>query len=215
MLMMILGLAGCDSDNENSAEVATPVPTAAPTSVLSGYSGPLLRTPDPDSHAGDCSIDDPNGECGLSVIDIQENALPLPLSMQDVSGVRMGVPEGFEVLEVGADKVIIETDDEETYPGDFFVIVERGTLADVNTMLNRYTGLDYDRHVDFQNEVGTLNGYRLPNGNLGMVAVVELASDDDQYIMMQGIVVAGYWPKYEATFIEMAQSVELPSTPAS
>jgi hypothetical protein len=211
LVVIVLGLAGCGSGDNDTTELESASPTSAPTSILSGYSGPLLRTPDPASHAEDCSIDDPNGECGLSAIDIQENALPLSLTIQNLSGVMMGVPDGFEVVEAGVDKMIIETDDTETYPGDFFIIVEQGTSTEVNTLLNRYVSLDYNRRIDFQNHAATLNGYRLPNGDLGMVAIIELDGNTDQYLMMQGVVVTGYWPKYEATFIEMAESVVLAS----
>jgi hypothetical protein len=212
VLIVAVVLVGCSSDDQEPEATKIRLETAAPTSFLAGYSGPLLRTPDPNIHDGDCSIDDPDGACGISVSGIQENAPPLPLVLQNVAGVMMGVPESFQALESGVDRIIIETDDVETYPGDFFVIVERGTADEVDSLLNRYAGLDYDRRVDFQNESGTLTGYRLPNGDLGMVIVIELDSDADMYMMMQGIVVSGYWPKYEATFIEMARSVELPSS---
>lgn len=215
LLVLIFGfvLVGCGGDEDkDSEEAASPSSTPVPTSVLSGFSGPLLNTPDPNRHGEDCSIDDPDGSCGVSVINIEENALPLPLGMQDVAGVMMGVPEGFDVVDNGADEVFIETEDDEAFPGNFFVIVEHGTADEVDRLLNQYVGLDYDRRADFQNEAGTLNGYRLPNGNLGMVAIVELDAEGDDYLMMQGIVVAGYWPQYEATFIEMAQSVELVSS---
>ena len=212
LVILVLILVGCGGEDEDSEGVASPSATPAPTSVLSGYSGPLLNTPNPDSHAEDCSMDDPDGACGVSVIDIEENALPLPLVMQDVAGVIMGVPEGFDLLDGSADEVIIEAADDEAFPGGFFVVVGHGTADEVDRLLNRYVGLDYDRRAEFQNTAGTLNGYRLPNGNSGMVAIVELDEGGDSYLMMQGIVGAGYWPQYEATFIEMALSVELPSS---
>lgn len=212
-LTMVLILIGC-SDKDSSDQKVAPSETPAPTSALSVYGGPLLNTPNPDHHAENCSINNPDGECGVAVGNVEENALPLPLISQNVLGIEMGIPEGFEILENNENEVIIETDDEETFPGDFFVIIQLGTANDVETLLNRYAKLDYDRQVDYENRSETLNGYRLPNSDLGMVAIVVLDQELDQYLMMQGIVLPGYWGKYEATFVEMTKSVEI-LTPAS
>ncbi len=211
LLSLVLILVACSNDDNSSQEnrETSPSTTPEPTSVVASFNGPMLNP----TVVGDddCDIFPEEGEeadCGLEENPDVDDALPLPMNEQPVLGMMLNVPEGFEVLVFSDNEAVIETTDLEAHPGDFQILVHWATAEEVEQLLAGYTNLDYSQQHDQANAAGTLTGYTIPNGELGMVAMWVV--DEGRYFVMEGSTVAGYWPLYAATFRQMAISIAMP-----
>jgi hypothetical protein len=203
VLIGVLVACGGDKDDKSDPN-DQPTPTPAPTSVLTGFTGPLLN-PLANHSAQDCSLDPNATDCGIQVGAVQENALPLPLVMRQVlDAVTIGVPEDFETLVFGS-QVSIETSHSENHPGDFRVLIQWQDADGVQKLLASYANLDRSRKVE--RSVDTLNAYSIPNGERGMVSVIEVSTA--RQLVIEAFVSPGYWPLYAATFNAMLASLSI------
>lgn len=198
-------LAACNNKKEDQGnEDREPTAIPAPTSVVAGFDGPLLN-PITNNTSEDCLLNPEGGsDCSVAVGHVEESAMPLPLTPQAVLDITLGIPADFEVLPVG-DQVSIETNDSEAHPGNFRVFVQWADAEGVDKLLASYTNLDLSHKAEQTR--GNLDGYTIPNAELGMVGVWQVEST--RYLVLEGFVSPGYWPMYAATFQAMFDSVEI------
>lgn len=206
-LVLVLFLAACDNANKDDGEQppAAPTATSAPTRVVNNYTGPLLNPLSDSTDEEACKVD---SECNIfAAVDIEGEAVPLPLTPQTVLELSLGIPDTFEVLMVG-DQAIISTSDPEEHPGNFRVTLQWLDEDGLESLLGGYTQLDEVNRVDYQTEA--LSGYTLPNGpdsELGMVGVWTVP--DGRTLVTEAFVDPGYWPLYSSTFRAMVDSITL------
>lgn len=196
-------MIACSSDDADSGTIeATPTPSPEPTSIFaSSFDGPRLN-PVAETENADCSLDDEDGGCGVGAVAEVDSALPLPLITQTWSGIRIGIPEGFERIDFN-NQLIIEAADIDEHPGNFTVSIRIDTPDEIDAILTTYADLNMTQQRDFDTAIGAI--YTIPNANRGMIAVLTLS--DEQQLLIQASVVAGYWPAYATTFDEMLTSL--------
>lgn len=205
--VMILLLAACggEKDKDTPQPTAEPSATSAP-SIATNYTGPLLNPLSDTTDEEACKVD---SDCNIfASVEIEGEALPLPLVPQNILGLSIGVPENFEFFIIGT-QAIMSTLDNEQHPGNFRVTLQWLDEDGVGRLLGGYTQLDEVNRVDYQTD--TLSGYTLPNGpdsELGMVGV--WTAPDGRILVTEGFIDPGYWPLYAATFRTMIDSITLP-----
>lgn len=208
LLVIGLLLTAC-SGNKKGEPIPTtsePSPTFAPTRVITNYTGPLLNPLSDDDVDESCEV---GSECNIfASVDIEGEALPLPLTPQMVLGLVVGIPNGFEAIML-SNQAIIATVANEQHPGNFRVTLQWLDVVGVERLLKGYTQLDEVNRVEYH--TNSLTGYTLPNGvdsELGMVGV--WTTPDGRTLVTEAFVDPGYWPLYAATFRSMIDSITLP-----
>lgn len=201
--MLLVVLVACDGNEDNNDNHAPSIPSATPepTSVFaSQFNGPRLN-PDSESGSVDCSLD-PDAE-GCRVGDAPSNvddALPLPLTEMEWSGIRLGVPEGFEAQDYGS-LLSIEAIDSAAHPGAFQVAFRLSDTAGMERLVNRYEA----EQMPHDNDIG--DGFTIQNEDRGMIGVWPIANN--QYLIVEGVSVPGYWSQYAATFNTIIEELAL------
>lgn len=216
MMIVLLALVACggdDSDEGSDSESpsATPEMTGpTPTSPLDALSNNSLNALSQGTEDEDCPIETVEGEesdcLNFDEADTAvEAATPIPLQTEQLVGLSVGVPEGFEALAFDENEAVIQPIDTQAPPGEFHVQIHWRDAEGVEALLATYQSLDEDARTNHENAVGS--GYVVPNGDLGVIGVWE--ASEDRYLVIEGFVAPGFWPMYAATYTEIVDTVRL------
>lgn len=203
ILWLMMALAACAND-EGEAEKKSDNSIVTPTSIISGYTGPVLNS---NSSSDTCSEPDPNDPdagCVAHTNQTNTSSAPLPLTEQTSAGLTIGVPAGFELLDLG-NRWIISALDAEATPGEFTVTLRQASTEEVEAILGQIVGLDASQKIDRQNSDKSFSGYSIPYGERGEIGVFEIGQG--QHLVINGFAAPGAWPTYSTTFWQMLDTL--------
>jgi hypothetical protein len=206
ILLVVVVLAACANDEGGDEKKSTSLPPT-PTSIITDYTGPILNssTSSGGSSNESCGEPDPNNPNAGCVAHTTQNTAssePLPLTEQTIAGLTIGVPEGFELIDLGG-RWLVSALDAEATPGEFTVTIRQVPTTEIENILGEITGLDESEKVDRQ--TSNLNGYSIAYGERGEIGVFEI--DDGQQLIVNGFAAPGAWSNYRATFENMLVSL--------
>lgn len=208
VLLLVLALAACAND-DGGAEKKSDSATLTPTSIIAGYTGPILNSSSgsggsSSESCGEPDPNNPNAGCVAHTTQSTGNSDPLPLTEETIAGLTIGVPEGFELLDLGNRWLISALDDEAT-PGEFTVTIRQVPTTEIESILGEIAGLDESEKIDYPNIDSGLKGYSIPYGERGEIGVFEIGQG--QQLVVNGFAAPGAWPNYSATFENMLASL--------
>jgi hypothetical protein len=197
-LLLWIVLVGCGAQSDPpSRATLTPLPTLTPTFRLLGPA--LGSTPEGDhGHSGVCSE-----ESGCVVLptpaDLPTSALPLRL--ERVGDLQVGIPEGYSPL-VLEEEIIISQAVLQS-PGAFIVSVRRVDAESLTPLMQRFNNPDWEAGTPIQ--AGAVQGVWLPTGDYGAIAL--LTAPSGAQVWVEGSAESRYWSAYLATFLAMVAAL--------
>jgi hypothetical protein len=208
LLLLVFALAACANENSEPEQESTSA-TLPPTSIITDYTGPILNSSSSsggssNESCGEPDPNNPNAGCVAHTTQNTSSSAPLPLTERTIAGLTIGVPEGFELLDLG-NRWLISALDAEATLGEFTVTIRQVPTAEIENILGEIADLDQSEKIDHQNPDSGLNGYSIPYGERGEIGVFEMESG--QQIVINGFAAPGAWPNYSATFEQMLASL--------
>ncbi len=213
LLALLLVLVACggdeeESDNESDSQDATPTVELAPTDNTDPSGIGLGGDVDDDESCAislDPDADEDCAEPGLGLTPVVNLNNEPQLIEQEVLGITISVPEGFEALPLSDTRVVFEPTDTERYPGQVQFFVEWLSGQELEALLATYANLDEDQRVDYTEPV---EGYTIPQGDEATVGVWQV--EPDRLLVIRGAAASPVWEDvYRDLFESIFTSVEL------
>jgi hypothetical protein len=205
--IFILFLAACSQKEDSSSSVSTP-PTATTESIstnpLGDFTGPLGGSVGEviGNTEEDCSEGDSCTETLLN-IDIARPLDALPLAEQTVGTVTVGVPEGYNPLELSSEILITAVSTETE--GDYTFSIRQVDETKLEPLLRRFKEPDFTQGTSIEGEA--FEGSWLLTEDYGAIALLQFQGG--QQIFIEASSDRGYWPSFQATFEAMIASLSL------
>jgi|GEM_PF-5591883 len=200
-VLVAIVVGGCGAENTPAVtDAPSPEPTATTVSVADLYDGPLLSTDNSLSIDSECSSD---GSCGASLAPLVtlETEI-LPLTLQTVEWVTVGVPEGYAPITL-QDEIIITAIAAETLGGYTFAVQPLPDEAALTQRLDRFDTPDITTGKTINTP--TLTGVWLPTAYEGAIAILQ--DDQGQILFVEAFADAPNWSVFEPTFVNMVESI--------